>query len=621
MNKIITSTFKEVKNISNNLLISFKKKINDNNFLFSKEKHNKYDLLTKKRERGNKINKPLPISEKTKDIISKVLKKQKNFLCPIHKNIVNLKIDKHIFNFSKEGNNNSNNNNKKNNNNNKNNSENKNNNTNSNNNSNNNNNNNNNNLSSYALDIVKKVQKKKNNLKPINNNNNNNSKKINKNIFSNLKIKYESLLKENRELPLSYKFNLLFINFSHFEDTINNIKILKKKNNLFFSKIKSNIELTYKTQFILDTLKKILYLVPNFYIIKYKINKDEINNDNFKDNESNNNLNNKYNFYDLYIDFNKKYKENITDYNPFSINNEFNCSDCSLDCNTMKERKKIFKYILYEIINEEHKKFLSENNIKYFDAFKFKTWHHDFNLDNIKDIPLYEIPEQPLYINNMSYYENMIKENDLKSFLIKNSNLLNECENKNNNNKNNNNKNNSEDNNESSYDIDINNNNNNVNDEEDNSSYFVDINDNNNNIISDSSGVITKYVSYEFYEKLKSKEKAIKVSNEILNYNLKNHMKKKIIENIKELILSIKTLFISLKTESENFNNFCEMLFKSNINEYSIEEIKINIKKICKKFSNFLKIINHSTLGKLLVVDNTVDINEIIKEIKEDDFI
>ena len=607
MNKIITSTFKEVKNISNNLLISFKNKLNDNNFLFSKEKQNKYDLLTKKRERGNKINKPLPISEKTKDIIAKVLKKQKNFLFPINKNVVNLKIDKHILNFSKEENNNKNNNKKSNNN--ENNSDNNNNSNNNNNNSN--SNNNNNNLSSYALDIMKKVQKKKNNLKPINNNNNNISNKNNKNIFSNLKIKYESLLKENRELPLSYKFNLLFKNFSHFEDIINNIKILKKKNNLFFSKIKSNIELTYKTQFILETLKKILYLVPNFYIIKYKINKDEINNDNFKNIENDKFINKKHNYYDLYIDFNKKYKENITNYNPFSIKNEFNCSDCSLDCNAMKERKKIFKYILYEIINVEHNKFLSENNIKNFNAFKFKTWHHDFDLDKIKDIPLYEIPEQPEYVDNMSHYENVIKENDLKSFLIKNSNLLNESENIS---KKKNNNNNNDDNNES-FDIDINNNIH----EEDDSSYFVDIND--NNIISDSSGVITKYVSYEFYEKLKSKEKAIKVSNEILNYNLKTHMKKKTSENIKELILSIKTLFISLKTESENFNNFCEMLFKSNINEYSLDEIKLNIKKICKKFSNFLKIINHSTLGKLLVVDNSVDVNEIIKEIKEDDFI
>ena len=55
------------------------------------------------------------------------------------------------------------------------------------------------------------------------------------------------------------------------------------------------------------------------------------------------------------------------------------------------------KKILLEYTNENHKEFL--NNMKYskeFDAFRLKTWHHDFDLvKHNPSIPIFEINEKP----------------------------------------------------------------------------------------------------------------------------------------------------------------------------------------------------------------------------------
>lgn len=48
------------------------------------------------------------------------------------------------------------------------------------------------------------------------------------------------------------------------------------------------------------------------------------------------------------------------------------------------------------MINEEHKKFLKENFIKSdLKPYKHKTWHSKFDLEKLKDIPLFLFVNQP----------------------------------------------------------------------------------------------------------------------------------------------------------------------------------------------------------------------------------
>ena len=41
----------------------------------------------------------------------------------------------------------------------------------------------------------------------------------------------------------------------------------------------------------------------------------------------------------------------------------------------------------------QHDEFLKENNIEWFDANKNKTWHHLFDLDNVRDVDLFKLVE------------------------------------------------------------------------------------------------------------------------------------------------------------------------------------------------------------------------------------
>jgi hypothetical protein len=85
---------------------------------------------------------------------------------------------------------------------------------------------------------------------------------------------------------------------------------------------------------------------------------------------------------------------------------------------TLEKRKMIFKNILYELVNSDHKKFLQSINFtRNFDPFKMKTWHSSFSLENdVKGIPIFEISEKPtIHIVTITKY---INDNDFKSDLI-----------------------------------------------------------------------------------------------------------------------------------------------------------------------------------------------------------
>jgi len=97
----------------------------------------------------------------------------------------------------------------------------------------------------------------------------------------------------------------------------------------------------------------------------------------------------------------------------------------------LEERKRIFKNILIEITNYHQKVYLESKGIPFFDSFKMKTWHSQFSLDNIPDIPIFEMKEKPsVRIDTIGSF---IKQNDFKNILVNEamSNLqTNNCTNK-----------------------------------------------------------------------------------------------------------------------------------------------------------------------------------------------
>jgi hypothetical protein len=81
-------------------------------------------------------------------------------------------------------------------------------------------------------------------------------------------------------------------------------------------------------------------------------------------------------------------------------------------------RKQIFKNILFNLVNEKHDQHVSSLQLgREFDAFKLKTWHHTFDLDKVKDIPIFEILEKPTV--KVASVHSFLEENDIKNALIK----------------------------------------------------------------------------------------------------------------------------------------------------------------------------------------------------------
>ena len=52
----------------------------------------------------------------------------------------------------------------------------------------------------------------------------------------------------------------------------------------------------------------------------------------------------------------------------------------------LEKRIKFFKKVLVYLTKEQHEKFLKEHNYPIFDPVKTKTWHHLFDLNEVKDI-------------------------------------------------------------------------------------------------------------------------------------------------------------------------------------------------------------------------------------------
>ena len=426
-------------------------------------------------------------------------------------------------------------------------------------------------LSLKTMEIMKKLKEERKNRfdRPENTDKNFRSDSS----YSKLRFKYEELLTKPRELRLPLKYKQLFNTFMSLEQTISLNKIREKHQMNTFDNIRNNVECITRHNFNMKILQQILYVVPHFYILKYIEKK----------NKSTFNVNDVLNKdYDLLIDIPKDFNERINknypnDFNFLSINyydinnNDFSPIYQSLSLNESIKRKEIFKNILNRIVNVFHSKYLAKKNIKLnFDPLVEKTWEHNFDPDKeCEDMPLFEIPLPP---NKCSVFQETINKNDIKNEIMKDAlAMVNKST-----------------------------------DEDKNSSQNLNSNLNNkNNYVTPTKN---KYVSAKFLEKIRAKEKANNIINEINNYNHFHNSFKDSNTIYKEIMMQIKTILMVNKKSmelykiSESVLNSSQMIKDTVIEKDKMAEL---ICMLCGKFSDFISVKNHSLLGKVVVLENS----------------
>ena len=426
-------------------------------------------------------------------------------------------------------------------------------------------------LSDNAKKIIEKLKEERKNRFLRNNNNESKHFKPSDNSLSCLRLKYEELIKDNRELPLPLSYKSLYNSFISLENMINLNKLKSKFNSNSFDYFRNSIESSTHKKFDMKIFQQILYIVPHFYIIKYE-KKNNSNEGVFNVNIKNYNNNN----YDLIIDIpndfedrqNKNYEDNFnfTSINFINKNEDFHPIYKPLTNQQSIFRKKIFKSILTRIVNDYHLKFLEKNNIKLkFNSLKENTWHHDFDYEKeCNEIPIYEIPNPPEKIS--SKFESTIIKNDIKSQILRDAlSMVNESNEKEKN------------------DID------------------------NNNINKNENKILSKYISSDLLLKLRKKEEAIKISNEILDYNISINEKKDYSKIYREILIQMKT-FLLLNKKSFAIDEItekvwnCKKIIKETFN--SKDELAKVIYKLCNKYSDIIKIVKHSLLGYIVVLNN-----------------
>ena len=388
---------------------------------------------------------------------------------------------------------------------------------------------------------------------------NNDSKKevVRKSSFSNLHVKYETLLQPSRELRLPVSYKKLVDSFIALDRTLSRINLTTNKNYNNFSNIKNIIESYTHRNFSLETLKQILYVVPHFYILKY------VNTNNDVLFSMNGNIDKNHDLMiDIPNDFNERINRNypknfdFLDINFIKDENSFQPFVGKLTEKELNERKNIFVNILNHIVNDFHTKFLKEKKIKIkFNPLIQKTWHHDFNPDiHCTPIPQFEIPNPP---ECKSIFQQTINNNDLKKQL----NLINSKE---------------------KNDI---------------------IQPNKNKQSS-----VNKFVSEEYLQKIRAKEREKKIITEINDYNYYRNLKNDKNKVIKNMLLQIKTLLMT-HNKSMALNDLSELIINSDnmLKNYFEDKQKLNqeIVKFCQKNNGFININKHSTLGLMVILENS----------------
>ena len=412
-------------------------------------------------------------------------------------------------------------------------------------------------LSLKTREIIQKIAEKRKNRFDREQQENINKIHNRKTSFSTLHLKYEELISEKRELRLPIKYKELLNAFNNMEHIINLNKIKGNNKLITFENIKTGIESMAHHSFNLKTLKQILYVVPHFYILKY-IKKNEIKTFKLNDEEVDKN-------FDLIIevpmDYQKKmekYYEKDFDFSSINYYKEkdinFIPNQSPLSLPVLEKRKEIFRNILNLIVNNYHDIYLKKFKItSKFNPLEQKTWYHKFDPDEeCEDIPEYDLPPPP---NPNSIFETTIEKNDLKKEIMN--------------------------------DQDIN------------------ILSNSNNENKSIKG--NKYVSQIFLNKLRAKERANSVINEIQNYNIYHNSLKDMSKIYKEILIQTKTVLLTnknvhkLKDVAELVLNSTKLI-KDNFNE--IGKLMDIIKKLCSKYNEIINVINHSYLGPVVVLVN-----------------
>ena len=258
-------------------------------------------------------------------------------------------------------------------------------------------------LSQSTLNQIEKVIKNKNSkLVNINTNSNQN---ISYNVDSSkykfpelsLKEQYQDLL-NRKELILPPKYRLLLKKQNYLDDILSennnissNINNIKENFIHSYKEIQNNFIKKMNMNFNNNDFQQILFVCPFYYIYQSvnKISKGieikyiDIPNDYAQ------RMNKKYN---LRTNFTLMQTPKL--YEP--IKGEINKA-------VLEKRKKLFKKILINITLEQHQKFLKENHIDLFDPVKSRTWHHNFDLKNVKDIGVYNLVE-----NNIKDYKKLL---------------------------------------------------------------------------------------------------------------------------------------------------------------------------------------------------------------------
>ena len=412
-------------------------------------------------------------------------------------------------------------------------------------------------LSKKTKEVIKKLQDIRNNRFDDINNDEPKNQSIRKSSFSNLHVKYETLLQLSRELRLPISYKKLLDSFVSLERTLNRNNLSTNKHFNNFSNIKDIIQSYTHKNFSIDTLKQILYVVPHFYILKYE---------NITNNGTTFSMNGKlYKNNDLMIDIpndlneriNRNYPKNFNflDINFFKEGNNYQPLLRKLTENELNQRKNIFINILNHIVNDFHNKFLKERKIKIkFNPLIQKTWHHDFNPDLMcTPIPQFEIPEPP---ESKSIFEQTINNNDIKKQLT----LIKSQE--------------------------------------------------KNDIVQSSKNRQSpgnKFVSQELLQRIREKEREKKIIKEINDYNYYHNLQSDKNKVIKYMLLQIKTLLMT-HNKSMELNELSELILNSNImfKDYFENKQKLSqeIIKFCQNNNDFIKINKHSTLGFIVVLEN-----------------
>ena len=370
-----------------------------------------------------------------------------------------------------------------------------------------------------------------------------------------MRFKYEELLKEQRELPLPLKYKKLYNSFIDLENTINFSKTQQCSSfQLSFSNIAKSIESACQRRFTLETLAQILYVVPHFYILRWE---------------------KKENDYELIIDIpedhDKRTKNIIASYltdkrdeiDFIALQRHFNPLLKKLNQDELEQRKKVFKNILYEKVNECHKAFLKRLNLneQMYNPFVTKTWHHAFELDDARDIEQFKYEPKPKG-DGIGAYEKFIKYNDIKSILV-------------------------------------------------NKALEENVNGNEDSNNKDDSNPLLQYVSKEFINKLKKKEEAINMSKEIIEYSAVQNSRNEDKDKVKELICQVQNVFICNNKQSIPINDVVEKVLTSSTlirQTYNNESLRKELFLLEKYFPEWIKIRKHSLLGMLVIIEKDINI-------------